>query len=623
MPSIALTRLGHLMARATNTTTTSNSTSTNSSSIAEYATALNGVNTGNDTIAKITLWWALGGLALFILAFRIWERGSKHYRHLAAMFLPSNQQTYWAMNQSNWWKVKKHFLYAALGKKRHNREIRLSSAINIGTLPSRMHATVLAVYILINLVYCLWLDYTKLDKYSVVAELRGRTGVLAVVNMIPLVIMAGRNNPLISILQISFDTYNLLHRWMGRIVVLEAVLHTMAWAYVKHAATGWSGVNHALKVDPFLGWGMIGTASMVAILLSSPSPLRHAFYETFLNAHIVLAQLAMVGIWWHCHLANLPQLPYITVIVLLWYCDRLVRLVRLAYFNYSGKLTQATIVAMPGDASRVTLNLPKYTDIKPGTHAYLRFCGVNFWESHPFSIAWIDQKVVYLPSTPLSPSTAKNLEAGYGAEQKQSIDRSKSTTSVSFIIHAQTGMTRKLYKKAKDCASHTLNINALFEGPYAGHHSLDSYGHCVLFAGSSGITHQLPYVKHLVKGFNDGIVCTRRIVLVWIIREPEHLEWVRPWMDDILAMPRRKEILTIKIFITRPMGPINSPSSHVQMSSGRPKLDQLMRSEVRSQIGAMAVTVCGPGALADNVREEVNNNQGEGVIDFIEESFTW
>jgi hypothetical protein len=41
--------------------------------------------------------------------------------------------------------------------------------------------------------------------------------------------MAARNNPLISWLNLSFDTFNLLHRWFGRIVVLEAIAHTVAW----------------------------------------------------------------------------------------------------------------------------------------------------------------------------------------------------------------------------------------------------------------------------------------------------------------------------------------------------------------------------------------------------------
>lgn len=41
--------------------------------------------------------------------------------------------------------------------------------------------------------------------------------------------MAARNNPLISWANCSFDTFNLLHRWFGRIVALEAITHTVAF----------------------------------------------------------------------------------------------------------------------------------------------------------------------------------------------------------------------------------------------------------------------------------------------------------------------------------------------------------------------------------------------------------
>ena len=52
---------------------------------------------------------------------------------------------------------------------------------------------------------------------------------MAVINMIPLFLLAGRNNPIIKLTGISFDTMNLIHRWFGRIVILEAIAHTVCW----------------------------------------------------------------------------------------------------------------------------------------------------------------------------------------------------------------------------------------------------------------------------------------------------------------------------------------------------------------------------------------------------------
>lgn len=62
-------------------------------------------------------------------------------------------------------------------------------------------------------------------------NLSPRNGVISNQYKVPLFIMAARNNPLIAWTNCSFDTYNLLHRWFGRIVALEAITHTAAFAY--------------------------------------------------------------------------------------------------------------------------------------------------------------------------------------------------------------------------------------------------------------------------------------------------------------------------------------------------------------------------------------------------------
>jgi hypothetical protein len=69
--------------------------------------------------------------------------------------------------------------------------------------------------------------------------------------------MAGRNNLLIKWLNLSFDTFNLLHRWFGRIVVLEAVAHTAAWAASAGKAGGWAAIQKGITQDPMKMWGFI------------------------------------------------------------------------------------------------------------------------------------------------------------------------------------------------------------------------------------------------------------------------------------------------------------------------------------------------------------------------------
>ncbi|CAG8957031.1 hypothetical protein HYFRA_00012512 [Hymenoscyphus fraxineus] len=590
--------------------------------IAPFATLLNGVSQPMNMLFKDISWWTFGIFGLTLLTIRLGQRALAHMRHMSAMNLPGDAQRYWAINEySWWWKFKKHMLYAPLKNKRHNRNIQLSKFGNMGTIPSRFHTLLITIFTGGNIAFCAYLSYDRPNHYSVVAELRGRTGVMAVVNMVALTIFAGRNNPLIGLLQISFDTYNLMHRWIGRIIVVEIIVHTACWAYVKHAATGWGGMWDMIKHDPFILWGSIGTVAMVLLAIQAFSPIRHAFYETFLNIHIILAAVAMAGTWIHCEVAHLPQVPWIQAIVVLWAVERAYRFVNLIYTNWAPQegFTRATVESMPGEACRVTMHLPKKVNIKPGTHAYLRFSGIGPWESHPFSVAWIHHKPKNTTTLPIT----EKPEAE--SESEKALREPEMVTDVSFVIHAQSGMTRQLYNAAEKHGDSGMVIKAAFEGPYGGHHSLDSYGHTVLFAGASGITHQIPYVKHLITGFNNGTIATRRVTLIWIIRESDHLEWVRPWMDQILKLPRRREILQVKLFVTRPKNPreLQSPSSTVQMFPGRPNVKLLLENEVQEQRGAMCVTVCGPGGLADNVREAVREVQDLGVVDFIEESFTW
>ncbi|KAF5710664.1 ferric reductase [Fusarium mundagurra] len=582
-----------------------------------YHSNLDGVNQPMNLLFKDALWWTLGIMALVVLSIRIIEILWMRLRQVSAMNVSGSKQAYWRISQWSWMpNVKKNLIYAPLWNKRHNREFKLSSAISMGTLPSRLHFIILFIYLGSNFAYMFVLNWHNENKLAFCAELRGRSGTLALVNMVPLIIFAGRNNILIGLLKISFDTYNLLHRWMGRIVVLESIIHTIAWLIVAVDDLGWDGVGHTLSHGLFEGSGAVGTVAMTFLLLLSVSPLRHAFYETFLNVHIVLAFVAFVATWIHCASSalkgGLPQLPWIMAIMAIWFADRLARMLRIVFVNWSSKgWTDAVCEAMPGNVTRVTLHLPRYVDIEPGTHAYLRFWGLCAWESHPFSICWVNH--VRDNSLPIAEK-----------DPLHAIDKSTMTTTVSFLIGAQTGFTKKLFDRASRCPR-GLRIKAAMEGPYAGHNSLDSYGHAVLFAGSTGITHQISYIRHLLEGYNQGTTAARRITLVWIIREYESLEWVRPYMDTILRIPNRKDILRIQIFVTRPQNPrdIVSASATVRMFPGRPNVPLILAREVQEQVGAMCVTVCGPGALADDVRGAARAVQGSTVVDFVEESFTW
>ena len=162
---------------------------------------------------------------------------------------------------------------------------------------------------------------------------------------------------------------------------------------------------------------------------------------------------------------------------------------------------------------------------------------------------------------------------------------------------------RRLYNLALSKPNRIFIGPGFIEGPYGSHpanHS--SYGTTVLFSAGAGITHHLLYTRDLVLRAAAETAATRRVYLIWSVRSTDHLTWVSKWMDQILKLPLRREILIIKLFVSKPRraADIVSPSKTVQMFSGRCKPDVVLDEILPERVGATLVSVCGPGAFADH-----------------------
>lgn len=186
-------------------------------------------------------------------------------------------------------------------------------------------------------------------------------------------------------------------------------------------------------------------------------------------------------------------------------------------------------------------------------------------------------------------------------------------------------MTRQLYERTSSLPYQRLTIWGAIEGPYGGHETFASYGTVLLFAGGVGITHCVGYVQHLLAQYQAGTSSTQKVLLVWSIPKVETLEWVRIWMDKILCMEHRRDVLRIQIFVTKPRhrDEVVSNTGSVQMFPGRCSPAAIIAREMQQRVGAMGVTVCGPGAFADSVRAAIRAVVTDGSVDFMEESFTY
>lgn len=207
-----------------------------------------------DKLARLSL-LILGLMAAFIFIWQLHQRSYGYIRLLAS--LGNERQRYFVSPLAWSAKLKNHLIYAPLFRSRHNREFQLSRAVNMGTLPSRFHALILAGIIAMNIVLCVVTAPYGSQEDTIGGTIRNRTGTMATVNLIPLVLLAGRNNPLIPFLHVSFDTFNLIHRWLGRIIVCEVMAHFFAWMIPK---------VHDCRLSPMRGYHFVFNANVMQII---------------------------------------------------------------------------------------------------------------------------------------------------------------------------------------------------------------------------------------------------------------------------------------------------------------------------------------------------------------------
>ncbi|KAK6335638.1 hypothetical protein TWF696_002405 [Orbilia brochopaga] len=557
------------------------------------------------------LFLSLSFIAVIVVIYRAVILIQSHLRHITC--INDKVQAFWAKPAPPFIsKLKKDFLLAPLLGSRHNEHFKIGSAGGAGIVPTRFQALFLAILLALNVGLTVGsVDWDR-SKGVILSELRNRSGVLAVTNMVPLFLLAGRNNPLIPMLRISFDTYNLIHRWLGRIVVLEALTHTISHILNRN----WSSFMASLGRSEMILTGTISTLAMVFLFIQSPSIIRHAFYESFLTLHIIGAIVATVTLYFHLALIDNKWLRYLQVAIGLWVAERVARFVSIIYRNIGRSVTKATITALSTEAARITLDMPRPFRFRPGQHVYLYLPTITGLQSHPFSVAWADETAPLVwKGGDSKEELPHNRQDIYGPQK----------TTVELIVRRRTGATDKIFRKAAASTDGSVTVRALVEGPYGTYQSLSSYGTVILFAGGVGITHQLPNVLELVQGYIDGTIATRKVVLVWVLQNPEHLQWVKRQMTSILAMEKRREVLKVTLFVTKPKQSreIMSPSSTVQMFPGKPNIEQLLQSELEERVGTMAVSVCGPGSMSDDVRDAVRGLVDYVNIDFIEEAFSW
>ena len=359
-------------------------------------------------------------------------------------------------------------------------------------------------------------------------------------------------------------------------------------------------------------------------LMQSQSIIRQACYKAFLHLHIALAVLLLVFLWIHLEGFEVRQLLFVAI--LNWAIARVLRLATLVYRSLGKTPCTAMIEAVPRDAMRITITSPRPWTYRPGQYIYLTIPSIGLWTSHPFSIAWSSTRGSGLSR---QGSLNSQISTDRAIEKAGNIIEKPGQQTFSLVVRARDGFTKRLLSHTIQHApahlGHRVPVRVLLEGPYGLSRSLDSYGTVLLIAGGIGITHHLGYVRHLIQGFNAGTAAARKVTLVWAIRQESEKECVGMWMNEILAMEGRREILKVEIHVTR--GVVHesrSPSNSVFVKKGRPDMGAVVKREGEWRLGCLGVSVCGPGGLQDDARAAVRREIKNGTnIEYVEQAFGW
>ena len=149
------------------------------------------------------------------------------------------------------------------------------------------------------------------------------------------------------------------------------------------------------------------------------------------------------------------------------------------------RLYAVTNLVSINDAIRAEIEITRPWKVKAGEYIYICIPGVgplSIFQSHPFMITWWDE------------------------------DDEGRCERVHLLLKPKAGFTRQLMR-------HVLSpdLKTWIDGPYGDALKFEDVGRTVMFASGIGIAAQIPYIKELLAKVKDWRVCTRKIILVWLL----------------------------------------------------------------------------------------------------------
>ncbi|OAF59117.1 hypothetical protein VC83_04114 [Pseudogymnoascus destructans] len=367
-----------------------------------------------------------------------------------------------------------------------------------------------------------------------------RAGALAEVNMIPL--LAGPHFAFLAdLLGLSLKTIRGIHRSAGWMTAALVFLHAMAAAS-----------DGPLPIDVSQNlFAVIGASLLCLLLVLLFPPFRKLSYELFLRSHQALAWGSVYAVWRHVPSDKSSPRAYIYITMGIFAATYLLQtgavIVRNGVFRH--QLSRATITHDAG-AVKMQLRLSKPLTMDAGQYINLWIPSVSFWsflQTHPFTVI------------------------SWDAKDQDRLD---------LLIEPRRGLTREMLYHAEK--GYTINPLVMFSGPHGGTLSMGEYESVLMVASGFGIAAFVPHLKKLIYGYNTRAVRTRRIHLVWqikneadglIVQEPLNIALEEDKLDDGC-------ILSISVYVETKSSPKKPFGERATMYPGPAPLPEIFLAEL-------------------------------------------
>lgn len=538
--------------------------------------------------------------------------------------------------------IRKSLVLPATFKENHGRPVKLFMNMYM-TAPTRGQSLILLGYFLLNVIlvcvkYDLYSDnpYVPSVQLQTLKYLGTRTGIMSF-TQIPLVILfASRNNIFIKLTGWSYDTMQVYHRWVARVMMIHALIHSVCYTGV-----GIFGNTVIYRWQEVINWrfGNMATYAGIFMVLMAINAFRARYYDVFYFFHKVFYVFFIVGISRHCWDFGWMGWVWASLSVHL-----LERGARVYNTILSGLHNEAHAELFDDNTFRVSVKYSKRWALGPGQYCYIRILHKNlFWQAHPFSV--------------------------YSSPDEED-------KNIQFAIKAQNGATKTIADYLSKQPNRSARLPVMIEGPYGHHAPIEKYDTIFLMAGGMGVTATYAYALHLKRLAKRG----QKIVFLWIIQNTTPLEW---FGEELLSLTGNPNI-ELQIYITRKFtartfsgadsdeeieddidedlekgfgvaADYSSNASGLTHTNsqrtlrGRPSLQKMLPSQrfqdqfgyclydkrpnipeevskfLNGMNGNMAIVSCGPPILVDAIRKSIVENieETEGRVDYFEEAFSW